>query len=254
MLVQAVDSVLGQQAGPPEIIIVDDGSTDDTVAAITAHFPEVRMIECSGLGPGLARNKGVSEASGDILMFLDSDDLWFPHHIQALIEVISKGFQVAYGSTRTVDEINGGEFMIPAEHEQAEGDCFRHLLRWCFLVPSATAITRQAFDAAGGFGDEHCGEDWTFFLRLAALFPFGFAAGPPITLRRLHARSLCCLSGNNKILQLIRRIIRVLKEESRANFNDIAHFMRMEQFVIQRGKQWSTVQDWYLAMREEGII
>lgn len=254
MVLQAIASALAQQNSRLEVVLVDDGSTDGTAAEAGRMFPEIKIIKGSGLGPGMARNAGVLAASGDIMMFLDSDDLWFPHHTESLLQVLRRGFPVAYGVTRTIDEINGGEFMVPHEIEQSEGDCYRQLLRWCFLLPSAVAVSREAFATVNGFGNEHYGEDWIFFLKLAALFPFGFAACEPITLRRLHKDSLCCLSGTGKIIDLIRRIIGFLKQEARAGFDDIARFMRMEEFVTRRGAQWSTVQDWYLAMKEEEMI
>jgi glycosyltransferase involved in cell wall biosynthesis len=254
MVMQAITSAIEQQGGNPEIVVVDDNSSDATVACVKKMFPKVLVVETSGLGPGLARNAGAEAASGDILMFLDSDDLWFPHHVDSLCKVLDKGFPVAYGVTRTINEVNGGEFSIPDGFGHSEGDCFRHLLRWCFLVPSATAVKRQAYAAVNGFGAEpHC-EDWIFFLKLAARFPFGFAAGPPITLRRLHKGSLSSLVDKSKILQLVRTLIRFLENEQRVEFKDLAHFMRLEQFIEQRGNEWLTVQDWYLAMQEEGII
>jgi glycosyltransferase involved in cell wall biosynthesis len=254
MVVQAIASAVGQQGWSPEIVMVDDGSVDSTVNAVKEMFPEIVVVETSGLGPGLARNAGVEAASGDVLMFLDSDDLWFPHHVEALIRVLTKGFLVAYGVTRTINEVNGGEFTIPDGLDYTEGDCFRHLLRWCFLVPSATAIKREAFAAVNGFGAEPLCEDWIFFLKLAARFPFGFATGPPITLRRLHNGSLCSLTDKSKILQLVRALILFLENEPRVEFKDVAHFMRLEQFIEQRGNDWLTIQDWYVAMLAEGII
>jgi glycosyltransferase involved in cell wall biosynthesis len=254
MVIQAIDSALEQQGECPEVVVVDDGSSDSTVALVKETFPSVKVVEISGLGPGPARNAGVEAAAGDILMFLDSDDLWFPHHVESLCRILDQGYPVAYGVTRTINEVNGGEFTTPEEHACSEGDCFNHLLRWCFLVPSAVAVKRETFSSINGFGSEPYGEDWFFFLKLAARFPFGFAAGAPITLRRLHKGSLCCLTGNSKILQLVRGLINFLKDEPRVEFKDLAHFMRLEQFVMQRGNDWLTVQDWYLAMQEEGII
>ena len=85
------------------------------------------------------------------------------------------------------------DFLIPENGVGIEGDCFEPLLRWCFLVPSSVAVSREVFQAVGGFESVACGEDWIFFLKLSALFPFGFAGPHPITLRRLHQGSLCFL-------------------------------------------------------------
>ncbi len=254
LVIQAISSAMDQINCKPEIVVVDDGSTDSTVKTVKSMFPEVKILQLSGVGPGLARNAGVAAASNDILMFLDSDDLWFPWHADTLLHVLHRRYLIAYGVTRTIDEVNGGEFMVPSQNEQTEGDCFNQLLKWCFLVPSSVALTREAFDSVNGFDDYSHGEDWTFFIKLSALFPFGFATGRPITLRKLHSESLCCLSDRNQILDLLHKVIQLLENEARAQFNDIAHFMRMQEFVKMRGSQWSTVQDWYIAMKEEEII
>jgi glycosyltransferase involved in cell wall biosynthesis len=254
MVIQAIGSVLEQHGKKHEIILVDDASTDRTADVVAQRFPQVKLITTTGLGPGRARNAGVLSASGDVLMFLDSDDIWLPHHMQALCTILDKGFPLAYGVTRTIDEINDGEFVIPSYQECHEGDCFEKLLRWCFLVPSAVAVKRDSFDAVQGFGAEPFGEDWLFFLKLAALFPFGFAAVPPITLRRLHKGSLCAMADPTRILALITDLIQFLENEPRAIFADIAHFLRLEQFVKTRGTAWKSAQDWYVAMLEEGIL
>jgi glycosyltransferase involved in cell wall biosynthesis len=75
MVQEAITSALKQTIPPQEIIVVDDGSDDDTVAVISRRFPMVGIVRLPGLGAGPARNAGVEAASGNIIMFLDSDDL-----------------------------------------------------------------------------------------------------------------------------------------------------------------------------------
>ncbi len=259
MVMEAISSIIRQRPTPPEIVLVDDGSTDSTVPAVSSRYPEIRIIRLSGVGPGPARNAGAAKASGDVLMFLDSDDLWCDHHIQALQKTLRRGFEVAYGVTRTEDSVDGGAFLIPDKGDGMEGDCLPALLRWCFMVPSATAISRKAFTAVNGFGAEEFGEDWAFFLRLAQRFPFGFAKGPPITLRRLHHGSLCCRPDNDKILTAVRGMKRIIAAENHDRSDDPAHFQRLENWIIEKGKQrkgekWTTVQQWFLAMRKEMLL
>ena len=254
MVLEAIESIRQQQCTDLEIIVVDDGSTDHTRAEIKSMFPEVLLVKLNGSGPGLARNAGVDASSGNILTFLDSDDLWLENHVQKLQDVLNRGFQVAYGTTKTIDEIRESEFLIPDEDEGIEGDCFDRLLRWCFLVPSSIAINRESFMAVGGFDNVTCGEDWIFFLKLSTRFPFGFAGPHPITLRRLHRGSLCFLSDKKKLLAIINQVYIFLKTEPRATADHRNHFTMLHEWTAANMDRWSTVQDWYLEMLREKII
>jgi len=97
MTLEAIESVMRQQFFRVEIIVVDDGSTDATLAEVNTLFPDIITMRLHGVGPGRARNAGVAAATGDILMFLDSDDLWLGNHVQQLVNVLNRGFPVAYG-------------------------------------------------------------------------------------------------------------------------------------------------------------
>lgn len=254
MVIAAIASVMRQNVPGIEVIVVDDGSTDNTCAIVAAQFPEVHIVQVEGAGPGQARNAGVAAASGDVVMFLDSDDVWLDNHVQLLVDTLDRGFQVAYGVASTVDEIGGALFYIPEHGATIEGDCFHALLRWCFLVPSAMAVKRNIFTAIGGFPPLSCGEDWIFFLKLAAQHPFGFTGQPPITLRRLHRGSQCFLEDRGKLLAMIKQVLTVLKDEPRATTAHYRHFTMVHDWTATHKANWLTVQDWYLSMLQEKII
>src|SRR5687767_8482749 len=79
LVAEALDSVLKQEFTDQEIIVVDDGSTDDTPEVLASYGTDVTVIrKTKNEGPGSARNLGVEHASGDYIAFLDSDDIWFP--------------------------------------------------------------------------------------------------------------------------------------------------------------------------------
>ncbi|MBW1903306.1 MAG: glycosyltransferase, partial [Deltaproteobacteria bacterium] len=205
-------------------------------------------------GPGPARNAGVAASNGDLLMFLDSDDLWLDNHVHKLLDVFSRGYQVAYGTSQTIDEVGGTKFFIPEDGAGPEGDCFEALLRWCFMVPSAMALKREAFEEMGGFDDISYGEDWIFFLKLAGRFPFGFAGPEPITLRRLHRGSLCFLSDKKKLLAIINQVITFLENEPKATTVQRNHFKMLREWTANHSDRWTSVQDWYQSMLKEKII
>ncbi len=254
LLADAIESVYQQEGYDLEIIVVDDGSTDGTDALLHKHYPGVKVVHTQGVGPGLARNAGVESASGAYLMFLDSDDIWLPGHVARLAEVLSRGYRIAYGTTRNLDQIHDNEFLIPEAGKGITGNCYHELLRWCFLVPSAVAVERKAFFEAGGFFPGDMGEDWHFFLRLASRYHFGFSGSEPITVRRLHRGSLCCFVDQQKILSSVSRIKEAARKENPDTQDIDARFMVMEQFIMEQGEAWQTVQDWYTAMKREGII
>ena len=254
MVLEAIESIKRQHYSDLEIIVVDDGSTDNTRAEIKSMFPEIHQVKLDGVGPGLARNAGVTASSGDILMFLDSDDIWLENHARRLIDTINRGFQVAYGTTKTIDEIGEKDFLIPDKGKEVEGDCFEPLLRWCFLVPSSVALNRKTFMSVGGFDNLACGEDWTFFLKLSARFPFGYAGSRPITSRRLHRGSLCFLSDKKKLLAIINQVYTFLENEPRATAAHRNHFTMLHEWTAANMDQWATVQDWYLGMLRDKII
>jgi len=254
MVLKAIESALRQQYDCMEIVLVDDGSEDNTLSDVGTLFPGVKQVRLEGEGPGAARNAGVSASSGDILMFLDSDDIWLDNHVEQLTNVLKRGFQVSYGVTLTHDEISGGNFLIPEKGSGLEGDCFSALLSWCFTVPSSLAVSRNAFIDIGGFDVVPFGEDWSFLLKLSSRYAFGFAGREPITVRRLHHGSLCFLSDRKNLLAIINQVLKVLENEPRATVSHRDHFHMLHEWTAANMHQWSTVQDWYQAMQQEKIV
>ncbi|MFZ5774293.1 MAG: glycosyltransferase family 2 protein [Thermodesulfobacteriota bacterium] len=251
MTCRAIASVLGQEE-VFEIVVVDDGSTDHTAAMVADNYPQVTLVRLSGLGPGLARNAGVAASTGEVIMFLDSDDQWLPGHSEALLRALGRGYQVAYGVGRNLDLLSGGEFLVPEDGQAVEGDCLEALSSWCFVLTPAVAVTRDAFARSGGFGSGDLAEDWIFYIRLASHFPFGFAGPKPIFLRHLHGGSLCRQAEARRIDQALAGVELALLEAGVAGL-PLRRFREMRQWTRNAGEGWASIQQWYQALRQAGL-
>ncbi len=253
LLCRAIASVYAQDVPVFELIVVDDGSGDQSAALVGERFPDCHLLRLPGLGPGPARNAGAAAASGEVLMFLDSDDVWLPDHVGSLLAALARGYDVAYGVTRTIDQVCGGEFLIPGAGEGPEGDCLEALARWCFLVPSSLALRREAFAACGGFGDAALGEDWAFLVQLADRFPFGFCGSDPITLRYLHEGSLCSQANCRRIDRALTGVAASLAL-TRVSAAGLKGFWAMAAWTRRQETEWRTIQEWYLSLEKEDLV
>jgi glycosyltransferase involved in cell wall biosynthesis len=158
----AIESVLGQTYQPIECIVVDDGSTDGTAAAVRAFGARVTLIQQPNAGIAGARNRGAASASGEYLAFLDADDRWLPERVRAGLDALARapeagavvcGTQVVDDSLRAIGTI-----------VQDPGVTVENLLLCQATLVSTSSnllIRRPCFDSAGGWDSRLPGsEDW----------------------------------------------------------------------------------------------
>ncbi|TCU73595.1 glycosyl transferase family 2 [Bradyrhizobium sp. R2.2-H] len=175
-----------------EVIVVDDGSTDDTVAIVRAmRDPRLRLLHNDAAGVSAARNLGARHASGEWLLFLDADDRLRPGAVAALLSA-ARGAPRAilvYGDYNTIDGEGRqiGRRDLLKGRRKPSGDVLVQLTAGNFIVNGGIVLTRaDAFRAVGGFDVSlrYC-EDWHCWCRLAAIGEFAFA--PKLLLDyRLH--------------------------------------------------------------------
>lgn len=245
LIPRAIESVYRQNRRIDELVVIDDGSVDGTGAMISTYYSDIVLLATSGQGPGTARNMGVSAATGDLIMFLDSDDCWHADHVERLLGVIEKGYAFAYGITRNINQVTQDDFLIPDQGNGLSGNCFHALTKWCFMVPSSVAVTRDAFMECGGFPNIEMGEDWVFFLNIASRYPFGFT-DECITTRYLHDGSICSQPGiKEKIVRLLNYLKICLSGMAQTTEQDFVFIQHAMEIAGTMGGEWKTFQDFF---------
>ena len=190
---QAIESVLVQDYPHVEIIVADDGSIDDTAAVVGAYGNRVRYLALPHRGlPAIARNAGIRVATGKLIAFLDSDDLFLGNKLALQVAALAQdpAVGVAYSNGRyfrtTPNEPVG---CVLDGLPTPSGWVFGELLVGNFLAPPVVLIRRTALDAVGWFDESralYAVEDFDLWLRLASYVPFVYAPGHVAAIRR-HA-------------------------------------------------------------------
>jgi cellulose synthase/poly-beta-1,6-N-acetylglucosamine synthase-like glycosyltransferase len=156
---QAIQSVLAQTMPPKEIIVVDDGSPDETAAHVARRYPDVRLLRQENAGCGMARNAGASVATGDWLAFLDADDAWLPAKLERQIPETAAP-TVGVVACRSLGQQEPAFLASPG---------FEDLWRRNQIIVSSSLVRRAAFEQAGGFWRLRACEDYHLWLRVAGL-------------------------------------------------------------------------------------
>jgi glycosyltransferase involved in cell wall biosynthesis len=187
---QALDSVAEQTAPAREVIVVDDGSTEDIAGGIGDHRCRPRVVRQLRRGPAAARNRGIEAAGGEWIAFLDSDDLWMPQKLERFLEEVGKrpDINIFYGPMLPIDA--DGRPMSGRSKPRHDGWITELLFESCFVDVPTVLCRRTLLDRCGGFdaGLAVC-EDYDLWLRISLAEPFGLVP-EPLARRRLHADRL----------------------------------------------------------------
>ena len=180
LLKRAINSVIKQTITPKEIIIVDNGSTDQTYQMVSSLFPEINYFIEKKRGVSAARNKGILESKSKWIAFLDSDDTWKPTKLEKQMEY-SVFNQDKYRIIHT-DETwyRNKKFLNQLKkHKKSGGNIFKNSLQLCCISPSSVVLKKQIFDDYGLFDEnlEVC-EDYDMWIRITAKEEVGFLDSP----------------------------------------------------------------------------
>lgn len=173
----SLDSVFSQTLPPHEVIVVDDGSTDDGPAIVErlAQTRPITLLRKPNGGQSSARNYGIAHATGQLIALLDQDDIWYPNHLAELSKPFRRPRYPELGWVYSnLDEMDqsgklvGRNCLNRASHViHPKRDLVHCLMADMFILPSATIMTRAAFNAVGGFDERLVGfEDDDLFLRM----------------------------------------------------------------------------------------
>jgi glycosyltransferase involved in cell wall biosynthesis len=181
---RSVDSVLSQKGVSFEVLLIDDGSTDETkrmAEEISQRAPHFRYFYESNQGPSAARNLGIRESKSAYLAFLDSDDEWLPGKLKAQLEFFKQNPDYLIGQTEEIWIRNGVRVNPMKKHQKFGGAIFEKCLPLSIVSPSCVMMKREFFDRVGFFDETlpAC-EDYDLWLRASARHPIGLIEKPHV--------------------------------------------------------------------------
>lgn len=168
----AIASVIAQTHAPTEVIVVDDGSTDETLNTISSQFPTVTLLTQTNEGVSSARNTGIIQAAGKWLAFLDSDDTWLPEKLEKQAAASKGNPQIKVIHSDEIWIRDGVRVNPMKKHQKPTGWIYPQCLPLCCVSPSSVLIEAALFDEVGLFdeGLAAC-EDYDMWLRMFSRYP-----------------------------------------------------------------------------------
>ena len=218
-----IDSVRRQTFQDWELVIVDDGSTDDTRRVVGGHAddPRIRYVLQTRAGRSAARNRGIAMSSGPLVAFLDADDLWRPEKLAKQVSALGAepAAGLCYTAARFIDAA-GRQLPIRKPLRAVSGRILPRLMRGNVIILASVLVRRTCLDAVGAFeATLHACEDWDLWLRLARRYPVA-VVDEELTLYRVHGDN----TARAKVLEGGLRVVDRLYLES--DMPRLAHLSR----------------------------
>jgi glycosyltransferase involved in cell wall biosynthesis len=188
----AIESALMQTYRPIELVVVDDGSTDNTRSVVSIYSNKVRYVYQENRGVSAARNAGMALAKGEYIAFLDADDRWLPTKLEKQHGLFLKKPRLGL--------VHCAVYYWRPEHSQNnirkvkmnvfEGNCYAKLCSGNGITTSSVVVRRKCIDLVGAFDETlSVSEDWDLWIRISRQFLLGYVA-EPLALYRQHKGSL----------------------------------------------------------------
>lgn len=196
-----IESVLSQTYENIEIIVVDDGSKDNSLEVLKNFGDKIRVVQQKNAGVSAARNHGVSLSNGDFVAFLDADDIWLPEKLQCQINKFNADSKIGlvHCSMTLIDPQNKP---IGENNNGQEGFVSHEFLRFergvVVGAGSTALVKRKSFDEVGGFDLRlSTAADWDFCYQVSRKYKLGFVT-KPLVLYRMHGTNM---HGNIKAME-----------------------------------------------------
>ena len=225
---EAIDSVLAQEFKDFELIVVDDGSTDNTLEILDSFQCNIKVLRQSNTGVSAARNRGIATASGHFIAFLDSDDLWLPKKLARQVDFFSSNPDAYICQTEEIWLRNNVRVNPKKRHKKPWGMIFEPSLALCLVSPSAVMIRRSLFEKVGGFDETlpAC-EDYDLWLRISCRYPVYLIETPLIIKRGGHNDQLSASPGLDKFR--IKSLIKIIESDLLSKTQYLAAVKRLKQ-------------------------
>ena len=215
-IAEAIRSVLAQTFTDYEIIIVNDGSTDGSVAALAPFRDKVILIEQQNRGPSVARNRGIEVSKGEYIAFLDADDRWFPGKLQHQVAFLEENPEIGWCGTAWLIE-NADSNRAPRSSVMSRGHDGGPEAEWTVLEnwfearlennntwTSVVLICRGVFETTGCFDEGlPAGQDMDLWIRIALKYPVYGYLNKPMAVALVHTPGCVSLLGERKYRSML---------------------------------------------------
>ena len=181
LLKRALSSVLTQTVKPDEVIVIDNGSSDQTDIMVSSSFPTIKYLVEKKKGVSAARNRGISFAQSNWIALLDSDDTWKPNKIEKQLQFANQNKDLRLIHTNEIWYRNGKLLNQMKKHQKSGGNIFEKSLELCCVSPSSSIIQKDVFNDYGFFDEklEVC-EDYDMWIRITAKEEIGYLSEPMV--------------------------------------------------------------------------
>lgn len=196
-----VRSVLEQTYRDFEVIVVDDGSTDDTLKRLEVFSNKIKIVEQPNSERAVARNHGIKISSGEYVALLDSDDLWFPDKLEKQVKILDENHTVimCYGQSLRIDDKSNYIKSAKRQLQGFSGSVFEKFLIRNFVVSATPLARRKSIESIEGFQTKFIPyEDWEFWARLSLQGDFHYI-NEPLASYRIHPQQSVKLASAKKI-------------------------------------------------------
>lgn len=198
---ETIESLLHQTYRDFEIIVVNDGSTDNTIKKLEQFGSKIKLINQSNSERAVSRNNGVKNSTGEYVAFVDSDDIWFKNKLEKQTEVLdnNKDIILVYGQSYRINENSQKTKTAKRQKEGFSGTVFENLLFRNFIPSPTPIIRRDYFNKTYGFQTKYIPyEDWEYWIRFSLLGKFYFLK-EPLAYYRIHKLQSVKLTSAEKI-------------------------------------------------------